>query len=619
MMKKTLMLTTLLVLYLLLPIAQATLLEDIWKGITESAAALSAYGGLVMSLDKAQFDSNDPDLRGDAFLLTVSLNGQGQSVYGQISADQINQKMADAERVTKGIKIEFDVEDQQCQYQVRNQYQYIYRVDYEKRDLWWAFDVDAFKTECQRRTDYLYFVSKGSLPVKTNCILKTKEAAYGSVGDSFEQFSAAVYVTVDGGSRAKGILSNRAGNTGTKVGNIAYAYWAGNLASGESCPRPVAQDIASVYSYSSRSWRLIDKGNYDTYRIFDQSGFDNCIQRYLNGYNTMQTCITDYNSMSSVAMNSKSFTSSGGTRATIQTTSSTSGKVLLDLSKMISFPVVVLKVSAIELGIYIPVSSPKIVSVDSAEFKTGNTGFITVNVMNDGDAAGSVGVRASCNHPFSMTGSTLTSYLPPGQRTTLSIPITGESATTTSGSCTVTAYDMNNPDRKDTKQVTVTVKPIILCTPGAERCYGNLAQYCTPSGSGWLTKEKCEYKCERVNNIPTCIEPVIVPPGPGLGPTPPGSLEACYAGVIMAKNLLDFTGISTWPGLIMCWLQFNMIIIIVSVIAGIIGALALLKVIPIPSILPALLFFAIALLGIFVSPWIAIIVIILGLVVLFVG
>jgi len=113
-------------------------------------------------------------------------------------------------------------------------------------------------------------------------------------------------------------------------------------------------------------------------------------------------------------------------------------------------------------------------------------------IKNDGDAKGSFSVGISCQNAAAQLGTSNTLSVNPGQTGTVDLSVTGQAKTsTTSASCTLTATDFNQPDNKDTKTFSCTIKPQAICQPLLQRCTDNKIQTCNNEGSSWVDQETC--------------------------------------------------------------------------------------------------------------------------------
>jgi hypothetical protein len=308
------------------------------------------------------------------------------------------------------------------------------------------------------------------------------------------------------------------------------------------------------------------------------------------------TCVEEYNSYSSYALQPKYlyfYSYDGKILATgVPSGNEYSGKVTLTVNKLLQFPVLTLKIKADWLGVYIPVGKPLITSVSSTEFQTGGVSYITTKVKNVGDALGSFGVYAQCNQPFSFIGTTEFISLNPNEEGIVNLKISGTCSQKTQGSCVVYAYDRNNPNNKDSKTVSVSCTPIVLCNAGETRCNGKVIEQCNQAGSGWNAIQTCDYTCEIKEGKATCVSPPQ--PKPPEPPEPAPKIPWAYVWAGLA-GLLAFLIIGRkdieekkWVGItiagiiafiiaiIVWWIAENWVMIAISLgLLAILGGVAM--------------------------------------------
>jgi hypothetical protein len=171
-----------------------------------------------------------------------------------------------------------------------------------------------------------------------------------------------------------------------------------------------------------------------------------------------------------------------------------------------------MRIKASTLGIYVPVSIPKIVSATSDCFTTGTNGNIIVKVQNQGTVSGSVVTSLTCTSGFSQQGTSTTTQIGAGQTATINLPITGvTNLAETKGICTITTQDRENPSNSDTKTVGTCVKGIMICNIGETRCNGVNKEVC-PSGTGWQLQSANDPSCQICVTNPTDPSCIVVPP-----------------------------------------------------------------------------------------------------------
>lgn len=487
------------------------LLREVTEPIPLSTFTCDGFNDIALS-GSVDYTSNDPTLNTNAWLLTVVQNCQGRYAIGTIQKEDIVDGDKQAE---KDFKIEFSLDKQACEYPINVMGTPVYVMNQETRyiDPMNANSLDivnAWKSECQNKLGYRYFVQTGHPYYQYSCFWETGGTAHGVLGTPFLDFESTITLEVDGNSIDSQTITNTGAGSAT-IGNIGYAYWSGNLVTGEQCP--IASDERIDALYQSGIWKTIDTLKYNDYLNYRSSGFENCLSRYVDyGTETAISCINAYNTYSSQATVLKQLTSSGGTVAET-TGDAIDGQVILELSKIIQYPLVSMKISANWLGIYVPVGEPEIIRVYTEPFATGTTGIVTAEVRNVGDAYGAFKAYIDCPSPISQYGASRDVGIYPDRIGYVSVEVTGLASTEDiTKTCTFHVYDMNNPTVEDTETIAVTVKPQITCSPYELRCLGNYIEQCNTQGTYFEQIEYCEGGCTIVNGVPTCSGVPTPPP-----------------------------------------------------------------------------------------------------------
>ena len=464
---------SLLIIFLL-----ATLSSVVYFGVRKETGF--GFGGTIISLQRTDFISSDSQIDGEAWLLTIVQNEASQFARGFFTADEINSKTSTKEKVKYPLEVNIESTPQKCIYELNAQSSKIYTMESISKGKF------ILKTSCQNACEgYYAYTCKPTLFITgfdAYCYKKSPTATYGSVQFDKLSFSSNIIANINK-EEFKGTISNENDKSVTLADGKFYASWVGNLVSGESCPSSSEQNVASVF-YNDK-WKLIDKNNFIQYQNHDASGFENCLDRYAQGSETPQTCVSAYNSMSSLALSPKEFQAVGGTTAIQNAESANNGKVEITLGKAIQFPTITMRIKADLLGIVVPSSQPKIMKSDSECFTTGSNGFIVANIKNVGDDYATFVVSANCPAPFSQTGTSVSVQLAPNTEQAVNIPISVEAGQDVKRKCTINVADLENPSKKDSSSVDVCGKTIILCNSGETKCYGAIRQRCNAQGSGW--------------------------------------------------------------------------------------------------------------------------------------
>lgn len=447
-------------------------------------------GFTTLGISNVQFTSNDPLVGGQAWVLTVSQNGVGQSAYGDYGT------IADASgKSSDPFTISISLDKNYATYNIYSQGVFIKTVEYTST----TYNPFSSSYGCNRDVWHNWIKPGGT--TKVFCYNYVNEGVYGTLGNANINFQSTVSISGKSGADSL-IISNNGATSGISQNGNIQASWFGNFVSGESAPSPSGQGIIAIYDTSTGGWKTGNQNSYTNWKNYDVSGLSACLG---TSGSSGGTCFDNYNNYANTLMSGYQFKTVGGDVATTSGTQS-NGIVNLNLPKQLQFPGITMRIKAGFIGINIPVGKPQIVSTDSLVFSTGQTGNIAVTVKNVGTADGSFDIFATCSEGFSQTGGSLRTTISAGQTGTVYIPITSNVVSGTKyGSCTVTAKDVNNPNNYDTKSVSVSSSSISICTEGQISIIGNKIQEC--QGNVWKTIKQCASTetAKYVNGVPDCV------------------------------------------------------------------------------------------------------------------
>ena len=462
-----------------------------------------SQGFSTLSLSSISTTSNDPTLGGQTWFLTVSQNGASQTAYIDNSATLKDDQTGATSNPTT---ISISLDKNYLTYPIQSQGIYIKTISYTTT-TWNPFGSLG---GCNPTVWNNYVVS-GGIPYvsKVWCYNFSNVGIYGTLGNANQNFQSTISVQGSGGSDSCTISNTGANSCYSNYGNV-YASWTGSLISGQSPPEP-GLNIVAVYNTATGGWKTASYSQYTTYNNYASGGFQSCISTTSTLSNS---CFDNYASYSSTFMNGYPFTSPGGQQA-YYTAISNQPNFRIDLPTQFSFPVITMRIKAALVGINLAVGKPKILSASEQAFTTGQTGNVAVTVENVGTAAGSFNVGMTCTSGFLQTGNSLTiSSLAPNSQQTVYIPIESNVVSgTNTGTCTVTATDINNPNNYDTKTVSVSSNAIQICTEGQVLTNGNLIQQC--QNNAWVTIKVCNPDNETAQLTSSGAE--CVPKGGGGG------------------------------------------------------------------------------------------------------
>jgi len=513
----------------------------------------AAGGFSALSLGQVDFSSNDPLIGGQAWLITVSQNGAGQYVQGTF-------KLTDGQSSSDQFTLKLSLDENYATYIINNQGIPIRKVEWTTTK-YPVFGVFVPLAGCNPDVWTSAQIMKPLVPGVTTvyCYKYTTDGYYGTISSGSVNFKSTISVDGSKGSDSCSISNSASTSCFASDGKV-QASWAGSLVSGQVVPQPTDQNIIAVYDTKTGGWKTASLNSYTNWKNYDSTGLSSCLNGQAATGTAGTSCFQTYTNYENSLMSGMQFTSSGGNVA-ITSGSQSNGKITLNLPVQVQFPVITMRIKASLIGINIPVGDPEIVSLSSQQFQTGQSGIIEVTVKNVGTGDGSFDVSASCSAGFSQTGNALRiSSLAPGAIQTVYIPISANVVTDGSGTCSVLAKDVNNPNNYDTKSVSVSASALSVCTSGEKRISGNSIEEC--KNNVWTVIKNCGTLVPKY--VGTDIQCVEADQG-GDDSTECAWYDLVCHGKNIWQSISDFfKGVGDF---------FGIVKIVVSVIVGIFGTL----------------------------------------------
>jgi len=461
-------------------------------------------GFFVLSSGRADFLSNDPQVGGSAWLVTVSQNGAGMSAVGTFSPDQMID-VANGYRAQYPLTIRSRTESQTVSWRIVKGTQAISDVNKQNVNIQAGWDL---------LTPWSYWDNRGkeciaAHPNEQPMFFKRAWETYGvcvwfnnnrpvaqASPDSEKNFRVRLSATANN-REVVGYLTNDQ-QTSVNLGNEVFATWVGSAVSGFDVSFPA--DTSFVWLPNTGRWQTVSRAavtNYGLARdnlatcLASQSAlsYDDCIviHRTATSRALAGTSVVIPDALSAQAVGSQS-----------------DGRFVVSLSRPIQFPLITMKIRASWVGFVQLVGVPKILSLGSENvLRTGDTLVEQVSVRNVGEFRGSFDVFASCSSPLSSSARQRVT-LDAGQSQTVFLPITGSCSAQQAASCTFTMVDVSNPSRSSTMSKSYSCRTVVVCTPDAFRCNGNVIEKCAADGSRYVPTQTCAGACQMDAGVASC-------------------------------------------------------------------------------------------------------------------
>lgn len=177
----------------------------------------------------------------------------------------------------------------------------------------------------------------------------------------------------------------------------------------------------------------------------------------------------------------------------VDRTSETQATYLVDLDRKLMQPKLKFEIRADWIGVEQSFGDPRIISLSSQEFGSGEVGKITASVRNDAGSPGIFTFSVSDCYPFTQKYSGLSEMIEvPGYGTGYNVIELNHGTVNEDvcSTCTVTVTDYNAPQNSDTDTVQVCMTSAKICTPGEQWTEGKCIYACNSAGDG-----KYQVKC----------------------------------------------------------------------------------------------------------------------------
>lgn len=486
---------------------------DFFKGIT--GASLISPGFEVNSISATEYITPQTDLSGVWFLINTVFNSGGQSIVATITPEDT--KLKSGYKTKYPLTITVSPVKETVNIPIVNDGDvlggiYEYRLRYV--DGW---IVRPSYSDCPSGTNY--YINGGfsdigySLKTRLWCVQKILIGTKGHLESPQTKWSADIILTTHGETATKRVTRISSEDPSVILSNKASATWVGSLVTGDQPPivsNYVATFVNGMYwkiGYTE-SWDKV-KTNYQITDAFfsqaqasgtvydsppctilnpcDSTGFpssQSTLDNYIKNTKSVTTTLIDQN----VAITSNSVVQNIYDK--------NAGKVVFTPSVRMTNQMVNFKVRADWVGVYFETGMPKIETISSNKFGSGETGSIILTVKNIGDGQGTfVPILKNCQ-TFTQkdTSETLKKPVSVGSTETFVMYLTHGTVNNNIGeTCTVRVKDYNYPDNYDEKSVYVEMTISKFCTPNQYSYDGNVIYKCNPEGTARDVIKTCQY------------------------------------------------------------------------------------------------------------------------------
>lgn len=440
----------------------------------------------TLSLDGIEFDSNNPDLRGQAFVLYGAENGGLQSATFEIR--DLEEALPQGYAISGSGTISSRLTNYRLTYPLQT-YGTFYKMQqvcgadcgtYCSSDGCEFFTLLISNAEnwCQ---GILSSDAVGGVVVKDRyqsnyrCLEIIPIGKYAELNEPKTRFTDTFTIQSSGGTESIAITEL---DTVKQSSNMLIRY-EGNLVTFESEPEP-ENEVAGYFDTFYNEWKLItdlsanERSEYLN-PSYIQDTFADCKDGNVYGVSGWNDCMDYTNNKISSLLSTKYYTNSQ------LTGSQYGGEFVLTPPQgtLYKIPTFTLTIDADFVGIYRPVGEPEILSLEANEFREGDSSYITAKVRNKAEVDASFSFAWDVSNNFNIQ--TLNDQqFNAGETRTLQFLVTGQTSEgCTDGTAKLTVKDREYPTSQDMDIVNLKVCDANQCSSiGEQRCLGLVVQEC---------------------------------------------------------------------------------------------------------------------------------------------
>lgn len=504
--------------------------------------------GAVISADNIEYGGNTEFFQGDVFTLYVSGSGSTDTIRAgfseRVSADTLSSGVQDGE-VSQYLDIQSETLSYSAQYELRPS-NGLESLDDLKAVTHTTDTSDQAKTWARNNCYDLNFDGSvsGDMVItnkpevdlddqdkwndwEVHCMRNAGGTAFKPAvieNNPDRLFQTRFTVQAEGKATESGVISNSDVGDGRVVdlGDNVKVQWDGNKPTGQAVPEPTG--IVAIHSNREGGWRTVSKtsytGHFDTLESM-RGDIEDWAQGSLAKSNVQNTFDSSYSQAKEPETNSPlaGAEPDGGY---------TDGVFTLELDKTPFYPTFIIYVKGADyLEVKKTAGQPEILDTSSTRAEEGNTGTVTAEVKNIGNAEGKFNARLTqCGGNFEPLG-TGQANVEPGGITSFnleySFSTTEFDGQTAEDVCTVEVTDEASGE-KVSAEADVSGKQALTCTPGSlynktesgnqttayvwgDNCQ-NVEKATTCEGDEYLTTDtKGEFICKEKGSPPGVEKP----------------------------------------------------------------------------------------------------------------
>lgn len=439
------------------------------------------------------------NLQNAKWLVTMTLDGGGQSLVGTITPSQTAQLSNYESKYPLDIRV--TAIDETFTYPIKNTGRGVYKYSTEY--------VGA--GDCVNADYVIKGYLLGLIHTTDFCIYKEQDGVVGNIDNPINRLTSTWELTADGYTTTNTIDTRGQYNvdfTDRSGQWIANAKWTGNLVTGDTPPDGgfyvATYATGDEWGTTKDNWKISHDTEYDNY-IQEETKHETQFELWVDfpkefDCDSKDNCLAIIQSKCDL-INDKRNTLLGGADATIGTaqtvvdaTNINAGKVEITMDdRTVMHQVVTMLIRADWLGVNIPVGQPEILSVTCPEFASGDaTGLCDINVKNVGAGKGVFYATFLDCGIFEQAYPSQQITFDAGEIDNLRVFISHGTATQETDSvCTVKVIDASDSTRFDTATAMIHMTEPKTCVPNSFRVSGSCVYQCNEAGTGELEPMCC--------------------------------------------------------------------------------------------------------------------------------
>ena len=423
-----------------------------------------APGFATLSIQNIEFQSSNPDFNGPAYLITAVVSGSGEKFYAKITPDLVK-SFTGEQTISGDVEIYIDLVEQKCKYPVNVTNEYVRRLtiakgNYERRfgllwsvspNIYWVpiYHYGCCLSSCSSRMD-----GWDAVGVHADNIKQVARVSSAALYD----YKVKVTINYSDGTVEEYITPQQ---TSVLLDDVGRVKWIGSMVGTQSCPTPATDTIilrdVKTGEYTPHSLQAyIQYASEDSMLKLNLDSakgprYYECPRYYYpQAKEGFTEVVTRYNQIVDYLLSSKPPVSPLGEIENIESNL----LYVIRPTQPAIFPTIQIVLNAEKVGVIIPQGQPVITEIPQIPIFEGGLYKYPIKIKNLGEEESVFNVKLECPTPVTFRATPV--GIGPGEEKTVYLEVSSSQAL--EEVCTVTAYDINNPELSDVKQFVLKIE-----------------------------------------------------------------------------------------------------------------------------------------------------------------